>query len=122
MKNEDSERVFSLSMDYVLELQQKGATETTLAAELLKAELDKEAPNKWMLSRLSDFYSVSYKLLIEIDSLLEYGYIDASSENQDEWKVIMSKDDMSIIETIAVARFYTVVELKNHGNISVEIH
>tara|TARA_B100000287_G_scaffold202084_2_gene190815 strand:- start:1663 stop:2031 length:369 start_codon:yes stop_codon:yes gene_type:complete len=122
MKNEDSERVFSLSMDYVLELQQKGATETVLAAELLKAELDKETPNKWMLSRLSDFYSVSYKLLIEIDSLLEYGYIDASSENQDEWKVIMSKDDMSIIETIAVARFYTVVELKNHGNISVEIH
>ena len=122
MKNEDSERVFSLSMDYVLELQQKGATETVLAAELLKAELDKETPNKWMLSRLSDFYSVSYKLLIEIDSLLEYGYIDASSENQDEWKVIMSKDDMSIIETIAVARFYTVAELKNHGNISVEIH
>ena len=122
MQNESGEKVYSLSMDYVLELQQKGASETAIAAELLKAELEKEKSNKWVLSRLCDFYSVSYKLLTEVDSLLENGYLDTASENQDEWKVIMSREDMTIIETIAVARFYTVAELKSHGNISVEIH
>jgi hypothetical protein len=111
-----NENYFSMPRKKVLEYAALARKEIVFCRDLIRQYLKKYAENRWLVSTLCDLYSANYKLLSELSLMLEYG---SDKEND---VVLMTKEDVAIIETIIIAKHYSARELRMHGNISVSAH
>ena len=99
-----------------------GSDQLMAAEELLYHFLEDEVYNPWLLSTLCDIYSANYKLVSEIEGVMENCYIDKEESDERLWKIILSPEDVMILETIMVARYYTGREISAKCNLSLSIH
>jgi len=111
-----SEEYFSMPRDKIISHVKESRRELSACKHLIKYFLRKAAENRWLLAAVCDVYSANYKLLSELSTLLEY----ASDKEQNV--VLMTKEDLAIVETIMIARHYTTRELQLHGNVSISVH
>jgi hypothetical protein len=110
------EEHFSMPRDKIVSHVKESRRELTACRHLIKYFLRKTTENRWLITALCDVYSANYKLLSELSIMLEY----ASDKEQNV--VLMTKDDLAIVEAIMIARHYTTRELQLHGNVSMSVH
>ncbi len=99
-----------------------GTDQLMVAEELLYHILKQETYNPWLVATLCDVYSANHKLVSEIDGIMENCYINKEDSDEDKWKIVLSPEDIMILETIMVARYYTSREILDKGNLSLSIH
>jgi len=99
-----------------------GTDQLMVAEELLYHLLEEETYDPWLLSTLCDAYSANHKLVSEIESVMENCYVDKEEPDESLWRIILSPEDVMILETIMVARYYTGREILEKGNLSLSIH
>jgi hypothetical protein len=114
MKQDES--YFSMPRNKVIEYITRARKELVFCRSLIRQYLKERAENRWLVSSLCDLYSANYKLLSELSMMLEYG---TDKEND---VVLMTKEDVTIIETVIIAKHYCTRELSIHGNVSVYLH
>jgi len=99
-----------------------GHEQLMVAEELIVHILKDKVFRPWLFSTLCDAYSANYKLVSEVDDIIENCHIDKENEDAIKWKAVMSHEDIMILETIMVARYYTEREILQKGNLSLSIH
>ena len=112
----------AMSLQKLESMLSDGTDQLMVAEELLYHLLDEEAYNPWLLSTLCDVYSANHKLVSEIEAVMENCYIDKEESDENLWRIILSPEDIMILETIMVARYYTSREILEKGNLSLSIH
>ena len=110
------ETYYSMPREKVLKYIATARKEIIFCRELLRKYLKKKGEDRWLVASLCDLYSANYKMLSELSMMLEYG---SDKENN---VVLMSNEDVSIIETIIIARHYSTREMNMRGNISLSVH
>ena len=113
---EKDETYYSMPRGKVLEYTAVARKEIIFCRELIRQYLKNMGEDRWLIASLCDVYSANYKMLSELSLMLEYG---SDKEND---VVLMTKEDVAIIETIIIARHYSTRELKMRGNISMSVH
>ena len=110
------ENYFSMPRKKVLEYVTTARKEITFCRELIRQYLKNIGENRWLIASLCDVYSANYKMFSELSLMLEYG---SDKEND---VVLMTKEDVTIIETIIIAKHYSARELNMRGNLSISVH
>tara|TARA_Y100000593_G_C4221378_1_gene292040 strand:+ start:281 stop:646 length:366 start_codon:yes stop_codon:yes gene_type:complete len=112
----------SMPLRRLEEMLYDGSDQLMVAEELLYYLLKQEAYNPWLIATLCDVYSANHKLVSEIDGIMENCYVNKEDSDENKWKVVLSPEDVMILETIMVARYYTSREVLYKGNLSLSIH
>jgi hypothetical protein len=110
------EAYYSMPRKKVLDYLTSARKEITFCRELIRQYLKNIGEDRWLITALCDLYSANYKMLSELSLMLEYG---SDKEND---VVLMTKEDVAIIETIIIAKHYSARELNMRGNLSVSLH
>tara|TARA_R100000808_G_scaffold24596_1_gene57083 strand:- start:6306 stop:6650 length:345 start_codon:yes stop_codon:yes gene_type:complete len=113
---ESNEKYFSMPKKKILEYVSTSRKELIFCRELLRKYLKPRGENRWLVSTLCDLYSANYKMLSELSMMLEYG----TDEESDT--VLLTREDVTIVETIIIAKHYCTRELNMRGNLSVSVH
>ncbi len=111
-----NEKLFSMPRKKLISYVEGGKDQLKVLHQLIIYQLDQETEHKWLISNLCDSYSANYKLIHELESMIEF------SSDEEKNEVLMTRDDITIIEAIMIARHYTNREIERHGALSVMIH
>tara|TARA_R100000995_G_scaffold83616_3_gene60005 strand:- start:187 stop:552 length:366 start_codon:yes stop_codon:yes gene_type:complete len=119
---EKKNKLNSMPLQRLEDMLYDGTDQLMVAEELLYHILKQETYNPWLVATLCDVYSANHKLVSEIDGIMENCYINKEDSDEDKWKIVLSPEDIMILETIMVARYYTSREILDKGNLSLSIH
>tara|TARA_R100000808_G_C2121151_1_gene132408 strand:- start:84 stop:431 length:348 start_codon:yes stop_codon:yes gene_type:complete len=111
-----NEKLFTMPRNKLLSYVESGKDQLRVLLQLITHQLDQEIEDRWLISNLCDSYSANYKLVHELGSMIEM------SSDEENNEVLMTKDDITIIEAIMIARHYTNREIGLQGTVSVLIH
>jgi len=111
-----NEKLFSMPRKKLVSYVESGKYQLKVLHQLILYQLDQEIEYEWLISNLCDSYSANYKLVHEWEYMIEV----ASDEEKSE--VLMTRDDLTIIEAILTARHYTNREIRLHGALSIMVH
>lgn len=113
---EKTEKVYAMPRNKMLAYVNASKAQLKVLFELMQYQLQQKVTDRWLISSLCDCYSANYKLVHELETMIEL----ASDKKNNE--VLMTKDDITIVESIMIARHYTNREIGMQGTVSVSIH
>lgn len=116
MSKKNDQTMYSMPRSKLLGYVKKAEQQINLLRWLIEYQTAQEMEHKWLLSNLCDSYSVNYKLIYELGAMIE---LNTDKKNGE---VLMSKEDISIVEAIIIARHYANRELTLLGQTSISIH
>ena len=104
--------VFSIPIEAALELADEAEMHMAMSSEFILELLD---TNDVKISLLCDYYSSNYKLKSQFKVFF-------SELEKEDKEVLLPEQEMVILESILLARFYMAKDLQEISNLSFAVH
>lgn len=113
---QQDETYFSIPREKIMEYLSTARIELNLCKELIRDYMKSKGENRWLVSCLCEVYSSNYRMLSELTTMVEYG---SDKENN---VVLMTKEEIALVEAIVVAKYYSSRDLNMFAGISFSIN
>ena len=107
--------VFSIPIEAALELADEAEMHMAMSSEFILELLDTNDINEFKISLLCDYYSSNYKLKSQFKVFF-------SELEKEDKEVLLPEQEMVILESILLARFYMAKDLQEISNLSFAVH
>jgi uncharacterized membrane protein len=123
MSDKKKSLVYSLSRETAEHLAKEAEEHLSITYDFLNETLDKQKEDEFKISLLCDYFSSNYKLKVELARIFQvYDDVDDTAEAPEEKDLFISQENMVIIETILLARYYLAKDLQEYSNLSFHLH
>ena len=121
MSEKKKSLIYSLSRAAATDLCNEAEDHLLITYDYLTEALATQKEDGFKISLLCDYYSSTYKLKVEMEKVLQP--IESEDPEQPEDKdVYISQENMVIIETILLSRYYLAKDLQEFSNLSFHMH
>ena len=126
MSDKKKSLVYSLSRETAEHLAKEAEEHLSITHDFLKDTLAKQKEDGFKISLLCDYFSSNYKLKVELARIFQVyedpDETDDGAEAPEEKDLFISQDNMVILETILLARYYLAKDLQEYSNLSFRLH
>jgi hypothetical protein len=88
---------------------------------VLERFLVEHPEQEFLIALLCECFAISTKMKIELEKMLEYSPVITREDGSEE-ELILEKQDITLLETGALTRYFVTQELASFGGISMQLH
>ena len=116
----EKEKSFSISKLQVADMLEEMKYGIDFSKWVLEYFLTERPEQEFAIALLCECFAISTKMKIELEKMLEYSPVITREEGLEE--LVLGKQDISLLETGALTRYFVTQELANFSGISMQLH
>jgi len=117
----EQEKAFSISKTQMMDMLEEMKHGMDFSKWVLEHFLIEHPEQEFLIALLCECFAISTKMKVELEKMLEYCPV-VTREDGTEEELILEKQDITLLETGALTRYFVTQELARFGSISMQLH